>query len=502
MPRILLNECKQEISSFNPIRGRYGDFATAWGEDMLAAHHNTGTEVCGALGVFGEHPDAVTVPGYSARAITSGGTVADPDFRRIAGEFLQAVRDAGRVDGIYFSLHGALASETEHDAEGYLLAETRKLVGEAVPIAVSLDLHGILTDRMLEHSDVITAFQTYPHVDFFETGQRAARLLMQLLAGKIRPVSVRVPIPALVRGNELITSTGMFGKCVREVIAIENSPGGLSGGMFIGNPFTDVPDLCSNAFLVTDDDPERAEREAIRIAQMFWEMREHLHQPLTELSESVARAARANGRVVLVDAADATSSGAPGDSNAILGALLEAGYKRTALLPIVDAPAVEAAFKAGVGRIVRTGIGGSLDTSRFSPVEIEARVRMLSDGRFRSESHGDIWNSGRTAVLEAGNITLVVTSQAVSLYDRSLFFAHGLDPADFETVVVKSPHCQRHMFEEGAGMLINVDAPGATSANLKSLGHRRCARPVFPLDENVKFTPRAKLFRRRQGVRP
>jgi microcystin degradation protein MlrC len=209
-------------------------------------------------------------------------------------------------------------------------------------------------------------------------------------------------------------------------------------------------------------------------------------------------AAAATGRVVLVDAADATSSGASGDSNAILRALLEAEYRRTVLLPIVDAPAVEEAFRAGVGNTIRVPIGGSLDRGRFTPVEVEWRVRLLSDGCFRSESHGGFWNSGPTAVLESNNFTVVATSHAVSLYDRSLFLAHGRNPADFDTVVVKSPHCQPHMFEQGAQLLINVDAPGSTSANLKSLGHTRCARPIFPLDANVTFTPKAKLFSRQR----
>ena len=121
---------------------------------------------------------------------------------------------------------------------------------------------------------------------------------------------------------------------------------------------------------------------------------------------------------------------------------------------------------------------------------------MLSDGAFRSESHGVTWNSGRTAVLQTGTIVLILTSQAVSLYERSLFYAHGQDPALFDSVVVKSPHCQHHMFDEGAELVLNIDAPGSTSANLHSLGHTRCRRPIFPLDEGVTFTPRVRVFRR------
>lgn len=165
-------------------------------------------------------------------------------------------------------------------------------------------------------------------------------------------------------------------------------------------------------------------------------------------------------------------------------------------MPIVDPSAVKDAFAAGVGGEITTTVGGELDPQRFIPHLIRANVRLLSDGRFRSESYGEKWYSGNTAVLEADNITLVVTSRAVSLYDRSLFYAHGQDPKKFDLVVVKSPHCQHHMFAAWCGRLINVDAPGLTSANLKSLGHTRCPRPIFPLDVGVEFTPKADVFRR------
>jgi len=495
MPRVLINECKQEISSFNPFLGRYHDFAISTGADLLAAHKGVGSEVGGALQVFAENPEVEVVPGFSARAITSGGTVADEDFARIAEGFLDAVRAHRDVDAIYFSLHGAMAAQTEHDVEGYLLEQTRRIVGESIPLVTSLDLHGILTDRILAHSNAVVLYHTYPHIDFFETGQRSARLLLRIIRGEVRPVSARVAIPALVRGPQLRTETGMWGQCVRSAIAVENGPRGLSGGMFIGNPFTDVPDLCSNVLLVTDDDEQLAVTEAISIAQQFWAMREHLYQPLTPLDECIAIAARATGYTVLVDAADATSSGASGDSSAILAAMLAVNYSRTVLMPFVDPPAVQAAFAAGVGATIDITLGGQLDP-RFARVPLTCKVRLLSDGLFRNESHGSTWDGGPSALLESANYTFTVTSKAVSLYDRSLFYSMGQFPETFDTVIVKSPHCQPHMFLDPAACYLDVDAPGSTSANLHSLGHTRCRRPIFPLDDNVTFTPEAKIFRR------
>lgn len=498
--KILIAECKQEVSTFNPHLSGYEDFAVRFGEELVQYHRSVHNEVGGALSVFDSASDIEIVPAYSACFITSGGTLAQAAWERIAREFLDAIRAAPPVDGIYFCMHGAMASEQELDPEGWLLAETRKIVGEEIPIVVSLDLHGILTDRMLEHSDAIVAYHTYPHVDFYETGQRAARLLLRVMAGEAQPVTAKVAIPALVRGDQLITETGLFGQCVCIAKEVESRTDGrgLSAGMFIGNPFTDVPSLQTYSFVVTDNDPELAEREATRIADVFWTHHEKMRVPLVSLEE-MARIAEANtqGTLALVDAADATSSGASGDSNAILRQLVESGYRGRVLIPIVDEPAVREAFRAGVGATIQTTVGGTLDPGRFQPLAITATVRLLSDGRFRSESFGEEWYAGPSAVLEADNFVLVVSSRAVSLYDRSFFYAHGQNPKRFDAVVVKSPHCQHHMYADWCRAMVNVDAPGSSSANLSYLGHARCPRPIFPLDANVTFAPKSRLYQRK-----
>ncbi len=496
MRRILIAECKQEVSTFSPHLSQYVDFRIRHGQELLSYHRTVRNEIGGALSVLDELADVELVPTYSACFITSGGTLAAEAWRRIASEFIESIRSASTIDGVYLCMHGAMASQDELDPEGFLIAETRRVLGGEVPIVVSLDLHGILTDRMVEHSDAIVAYHTYPHVDFFETGQRAARLLIKVLEGA-RPITAKVAIPALVRGDELITATGLFGDSIRIAQQVEYGPRGLSAGMFIGNPFTDVPALQTYSFAVTDDDPVLAEREALRIAESFWPNRHHMQVRLVSLDEMAARMLQpSRGTIALVDAADATSSGASGDSNAILKKLIECGYRGTTLMPIVDAPAVMQAFAAGVGATIRTCVGGTLDSGRFQPIEIEAKVRHLADGLFRSESFGEVWDSGPSAVLEFRNFILAVSSRAVSLYDRSFFYSLGQNPRSFDAVVVKSPHCQHHMFADWCEAMINVDAPGSSSANLAYLGHMRCPRPIFPLDENVEFHPTAKILHR------
>ena len=501
--RVLVCECVQEVSTFNPVPSGVDDFDVRAGEAFFAAQRGHETEVGGALAVF-EASGVTAVPGFGAWAYASTGTLSSEGFRALADGFLDAVRANRDVDGIYACLHGSMVAADEPDPEGYLLAETRRIVGQDMPIVVSLDLHGVLTRRMLREADATVCYLTYPHVDLRSTGERAARLLLRILDEGVRPVTARVAIPALVRGEELITDTGAFGGLTRRAAALEAAKDGLAAGIMISNPFTDVPELLTSVFVTTDGDPDRAAAGALALATDFWARHESMVQPLISLDDAVATAkATKDGTIILTDAADATSSGASGDGNAIIAALMAADYQGTVLAPIVDAPAVAAAVVAGVGGRVRTTLGGQADPARFRPMPFEGVVVALGDGRYLGESDGLACEAGPTAVLTDGRLTIVATSRPVMLHDRSLFLAHGLDPRAFDAVVVKSPRCEPQLFDAWAARTVHIDAPGSTSANLRSLGHTRCARPIFPLDDDVTFEPVVELFSRpRYAVRP
>ena len=491
--KILIAECKQEVSSFNPVITRYDDFSISRGMELFDGHRGLEAEIAGALDVFETRSDVELVPLWGGSAKSSG-SLLQADFERLCEEFEQAVSaNAEGADAFYLCLHGAMAATEDLDPEGYLLQQARAILGPQIPIVISLDLHGILTERMLKHCDALTIYHTYPHVDLRDTGVRASRLLLRMLDEGLKPTIARVQVPALVRGDELKTATGVFGQSIRRAQELERTGAALAAGMMIGNPFTDVPELCSQAIVVTDDDADAAGTAALDMATSFWAQRERMQAPLVSVTEAIATAKQLDGTAIFADAADATSSGASGDSNAVLTELLTAGYAGTVLLPIVDAPAVQQAVQTGVGGSARFSLGGACDP-RFTPVELDATVRMLATGPYFFESWGNQQDGGDTAVLQADNITIIATTLPVYLFDRSLFLAHGRDPRNFDLVVVKSPHCQDRFFVEWAAANFNVDAPGSTSANLPSLGHTICARPVFPLDDNVSFTPVVQQF--------
>jgi microcystin degradation protein MlrC len=495
MRRILLVECMQEISSFNPLRSDYSDFTIQRGDELLR-QRGLNTAIGGMLAVLEPRDDVVVVPVYGAQA-PSAGPLAAADWQRLSGELLSAVEArAAEADGILVSLHGAMGADGELDPEGYLLREIRRMSGPHTKIVISLDLHGIATRRMLEAVDALTVYHTYPHSDFADTGERAARLMLKVLASDVQPVTARVVIPALVRGDELITATGCYGDLIADCKRLEREGLALQASIMIGNPFTDVPELCTQVLVTTDRDGEAAEREAVRLAQAFWSLRGRMHADLVSPREAIAQAAGIAGPVVFKDAADATSSGAAGDSNAILLALRSAGYPKRVLAQIVDPRAAAAAHAAGVGAAIEVELGGYHDPGRFKAMRVSAKVTSLSDGQARLETMGSPIHAGPTAVLVYDNVTVVVMSRTVMLFDRAMYYANGLDPKDSDLIVVKSPHTEHHMYDAWVTCSFNIDCPGASSANLKSLGHTVCARPMFPLDEDATFDARAQIYRR------
>ncbi len=493
MPRILIAECMQEISSFNPVPSEYDYFRIQRGDEMLA-QRGLNLAIGGALAVFEQRDDVAVVPTYAARS-GSAGLLSAAGWQRLSAELLDAVRSRiGEVDAIFVSLHGAMGASGELDPEGALLTAIRDLAGPAMPIVVSLDLHGILTERMLRQIDGLALYHTYPHVDFADTGARAARLLLDIIDRQLNPVIARVTIPALVRGDELITRTGCYGDLIREAQRLEREGRALAAGIMIGNPFTDVPELCSQVLIVAERDGAWAGREAVRLASEFWPLRHRMQGKLIALDRAIAQARWMAGPVVFTDAADATSSGATGDSNAVILGLREAGYPKRVLAQIVDPQAAAAAHAAGVGATITVELGGALDQRRYRPMPVTATVESLSRGRGRLETMGSRFDAGPTAVLSFDNFTIVVISRTVGLIDRALYYANGLDPRGFDLIVVKCPHTEYHMYDAWVEKNFNIDAPGATSADLKSLGHTICRRPIYPLDGDPPFDPRPVLL--------
>jgi microcystin degradation protein MlrC len=477
----------QESNTFSPRPSDRALFASGcllFDESSLAGMDGKSTELAGFIAAA-RRREVELVPTIAAWA-PSGGPMVPADFHRLADELLVRIARARPVDGVLLALHGAWVSQDEPGADGWVLERVRDLVGPDVPIVASLDLHANVTERMVRSANGLVGFRTYPHIDMFETGQRAAELLFGVLGSQRRLATILRKVPMIVPPENAQTDVGPLAEVLAAARRAELEPPIRSVSIFPVQPWLDVPEQGCSAVVVTDEDGAEARRAADALAGLLWERRRAFRVPLVSPEEAVRRALATDvGPILLVDSADGTSSGSPGDSTAILRALLDTSSDTPALVSLVDPEAARRVAESD-GRAVRLAIGGRLDPGRHQPVEVEGRARRVANPVVTfSGGIGDGLTAGlgAAAVLEVGAIKILLMENPVPCYDPALYRAAGLEPREARLVVVKSPNNFRWAYRDVARDWIYVDAPGASSPRLEGLRFTRVPRPLYPLDD-------------------
>jgi microcystin degradation protein MlrC len=494
MTRIAIGQFMEESNTFVRQRADLEHFRNNQllsGRDVLEKLRGTRAEVGGFLAVL-EPAGVEVVPTVAANCVSSG-PVPRATFDAITGDLLARLAAAGPVDGVLLALHGSMVLDDDPDGEGALLAAVRKQVGPGVPVVATLDLHAYLTARMVDEADALVGYDTYPHVDLYETGVKAANLLLRTLRGEVRPVTLLARSPMIVPAEGMGTADQPMAGLLGEAKQLERRPGILAVSLFPVQPWLDVPGTGFSVVAVADG-PQRAtevEPAVRQLAWRAWELRRKFEANLLSVDEAIRRALAVDGGpAILSESADSTGSGSPGDSVAVLERLLALGVRERCLATVVDPPAVARAIEAGVGNTLTVAVGGRLDPRWSRSVTLTGgRVRLLSDGRFTysdEKSRGTEGRMGRAAVIEVDRIAVLVTEQPVFTFDPAFYRSVGLEPRDARIVVVKSPLQFRAGYGSFAKAMWVVDTPGPSTANLHRLDWQHVTRPLFPFDDDFE----------------
>lgn len=487
--RIAIGGFAQESHSFSPVPGSWAHFGPQEilrGADILAETEGTQTEIGGALRVAKKR-GVELVPLLCARASSSTGPMVRQVFETIRDELLQRLQSESDIDGVLLILHGAMVVDGYDDGTGEILRAVRAQIGPRMPLVGTLDLHANVTERMHAEATALVGFHTAPHVDLYETGQRGMRLLVETIAGQARPVSALRRLPMFLPGETARTDAGPLSQVMAQAEEVMARPDILDVSIFSVQPWLDVPNVGCAVLVIADGNRAVAEEQADRLADSFWARRHEFKVDLVPTRQAIERALSSDRHpFILADSADAPSSGAPGDSTAVLRALLEAKPAKDCYLNIVDPPAVEAMIQAGVGQEATVTLGARFAPAFYSPVEIAGYVKLISDGDFVQKGpgfRGAICRRGRTVVLRIGHIYLVVMERPCRQWDPELYRSVGLEPADAQIVVVKSPAAFRAAYGPLAAEIMILDTPGVCSPDLRSFPWKRVRRPLYPLDD-------------------
>ncbi len=489
-PRIAVGAMYTETSQFLRTRMDLNHWKTgtfAFDREVLELL-DTDTEVGGMLRTCRSN-GYEAVPLLAARCVPGGPNTTEAyEFLRSA--LLERVASAGRIDGILLGLHGSMTAESEDDVEGDLLEAIRTIVGPALPIVATLDLHANVTPRMVQHATALVAFSHYPHDDVAETGCRAARLLAKILAGQVRPTMAAATVPVLTSGVLGGTSgNGPIARLARRARRLEREPGVLSVSVLHCHPYNDLPTMGSGGLVVTDDNLELAIIEARRIAAEYWRTRWELEPEILPVRDAVDRGRRIEGGpILLVDTADCAGGGAPGDSVALLRELLDSGGNDTAVVTVVDPEVARRSTLAGPGRTIDCQLGYGIDPSWGRPLEVRATILRVGQGRFTYKGGvfgGTEASMGAIAVLQVGSVQVLVTSQPTYEWFDEQYACAGIDVRTAKFVGVKNPMNYQMAFHGIARGSFIVDTPGPTPATCRLLPYKRVRRPFFPFDPDI-----------------
>jgi microcystin degradation protein MlrC len=461
----------------------FEDCHVHYGGDVVEHWKGTCSEINGFLEgarVYGFE----VAPALMAWGMPSG-TVTAEAFEMLAGELTRRLAAAAPLDGVLLSLHGAMVAENFEDADGEILRRVRGLIGPK-PLVATLDYHANVTDEMVRCADALVGYDTYPHVDQVERGLEAAAILHRMLAQrlKVRMALARRPLlPHILR-------QATDGPPIRDVLAwaheLERREGVVAVTVCAGFPYADVPDAGFSVISVVRDDAGLARSVAEEVAELAWVRRCEFKAALPGPEEAVRCAlSEGAGLTVLADVSDNLGAGTPGDGTTLLFELLRQGA-RDALVLLADPEAVTAAIAAGVRQRVCLRVGAKVDRHHGDPVEIEGVVRTISDGIFPNVGpmrDGVVEDQGRTAVIEANGVLVVLTERRMPMWNLQQLKALGIEPSRLRAIVVKGAVAYRAAYEPIARRVIPVDTPGLAAADVRRFHYRRLKRPIYPLDE-------------------
>jgi microcystin degradation protein MlrC len=475
--RIAVGGFQHETNTFAPSKADYPAFEAGggwpgvqYGEALFAAVEGANIPAAGAIQALRAHGHDLV--GTAWAAASPSAHVTRDAYARIAGELVERLRAAGRVDGVYLDLHGAMVSEEFDDGEGELLRRVREAVGPRVPIAASLDLHANVTRAMLDTADALVAYRTYPHVDMADTGARAARLLERMLKSGER-------LARADHGFDFLT--GLPSQCsfIEPCKGIYAALGEMENRHDVVLSFTPgfpMADFAECGMAVFGYGPERRAVEASvgtlreMVAGAEKDFALELHAP-----PDAVRRARAQGApgapVVLADTQDNPGAGGNGDTTGLLAALIEQRAEDAVLGLLIDAQAAARAREAGQGATLAFALGGRSNVPGDAPLEGEFTVERIGDGRFTCTGpmfKGFRMTLGTMALLRsraAPGVRVVLASRKVQAADQEMFRHLGVEPRTQRVLGLKSSVHFRADFQPIAREVLVVKSPGPALAD-------------------------------------
>jgi len=474
--KILTGCLYHETNTFNPFMTSKDDFVLVEGDDIKSRLASTE--------VFEEN-DVDVVPSIYATALSSG-IVKQETYRYFADKILSVVKDNTDIDGIWLHLHGAMVVEGLGSGELVLLKEIRDCIGYDIPISLTLDVHGNLSEELHKYVNIVYSYRTVPHTDQHEVEKISARLLVDAIKNdaKIKPSFKRLPM--IIPGEKALGNSEPLRSIFNKINELEQKEGIISANFFICHAWSDSENTASSIFVVPESEKynDLAEEVTEELYNYVYDRRHEFQFEATVLEpeEAIDRALNEEVKPVFIsDSGDNTTAGAPGMSTLVISLFKnkDLGKKKAVIAAVYDAKAYEELNQKTVGDKVNVEIGTNID-EYSQPVVLEGTLKAKGDLLGYLNATND--KVGDVCTVSVGNLDVVIANSGESFITLNHFTRAGLDVNEYDVIVVK----QGYLFDELSSISkldILAMTPGAAYQRIENIDYQHIPRPLFPIDK-------------------
>jgi microcystin degradation protein MlrC len=478
LPRIAIAGLAIESSTFSPALSHEDAFLARRGDDVFNYYPFLS-------------PDSVNrkranwIPTLRGHALP-GGTVTREAYESLVTETLDLLRKDLPYDGLFFDIHGAMSVVGLDDPEGDFIIRVREVIGKKTLISTSMDLHGNVSWRLAQNTDLITCYRMAPHEDAIESKKRTVdNLLDRLESGKGKPkYKAWIPVPILLPGEMTSTRIEPGKSLYAKVNPATKQAGVIDAAIWIGYAWADEPRNHA-VVMVTGDNKENVISAAENLAESFWAARAEFEfvAPVASLEESLEMALASQKKPFMIsDMGDNPTAGGAGDVTWTLKEILarpEFKSENGPSLIYASIPGpefVQKAIEAGIGGKISGTAGAAVDDRFAPPVLLSGTVEAIHQGDIHAETE---------VVVKVGSVHVIVTKKRKPYHRESDFTRLGLNPRKTDIVVVKIGYLVPELYDMRADWIMAL-TPGGVDQDLERLGHKRIIRPMYPLDKNMQ----------------
>lgn len=478
LPRIAIAGLAIESSTFSPARTEAAAFHSSQGDAIFDRYPF----------LAADQPNrqrAQWFPTLKGHALP-GGQVTRKAYDSLMEITLEWLNKNLPYDGLFFDIHGAMTVEGMDDAEGDMITKIRAVVGPKTMISTVMDLHGNVSQQLAKESDLITCYRMAPHEDAIESKQRALENLLDRLENSLGKPKHKawIPVPILLPGEQTSTRIEPGKSLYAQVPTVADQKGVTDAAIWMGYPWADES-RNHGVVMVTGDDKEKVRKGAVQLAQAFWAARLDFDfvAPTKDFDSALAQALASEKRPFLLsDMGDNPTAGGAGDVTWTLRELLnhpafsKPEGKQLIYASIPGPKLIDQALAVGVGKKVSAEVGAIVDNRYAPPLLLEGIVTAIHKGDKNAEVE---------VVVQAGQISVIVTKKRKPYHHISDFTTLGLDPKNTDILMVKIGYLVPELYDIRSDWVMAL-TPGGVDQDLHRLPYKKIQRPMFPLDPDMK----------------